>query len=123
MNYSQNKTGAASTYLEYTVHQRTDKTEMALKNQPKFNKLYHSHTLRLLSSDVDTNRRFWSTNVIVLTAPRCRSYSCTISPDLMSHWNNNQMTLYQTVSTAFNLYSQISTARYWNWTINSTVEA
>jgi len=48
---------------------------------------YHSHTRRLLSSDVDTNRRFWSTNVMVLTAPRCRSYSCTISPDLISHCN------------------------------------
>ena len=34
-----------------------------------------------------TNRRFWSMNVIELTAPRCRSYSCTISPDRVSHCN------------------------------------
>jgi len=47
---------------------------------------YHSHTRRLLSSDVVTNLRFSSTNVIVLTAPRCRSYSWTISPDRTSHW-------------------------------------
>jgi len=46
---------------------------------------YHSHTRRLLSSDVVTNLRFSSTNVIVLTAPRCRSYSWTISPDRTSH--------------------------------------
>jgi hypothetical protein len=47
---------------------------------------YHSHTRRLLSSDVVTNLRFSSTNVIVLTAPRWRSYSWTISPDRTSHW-------------------------------------
>lgn len=45
----------------------------------------HSHTRRLLSSDVETKRRFWSTKVMVFTAPRCRSYSWTISPDLISH--------------------------------------
>lgn len=47
---------------------------------------YHSHTRRLLSSDVLTNRRFSSTKVMVLTAPRWRSYSCTTSPVLTSHW-------------------------------------
>lgn len=46
---------------------------------------YHSQTRKLLSSDVVTNRLLSSTKVIVLTAPRCRSYSCTISPDLISH--------------------------------------
>lgn len=34
------------------------------------NGTYHSHTRRLLSSDVLTNRRFSSTKVMVLTAPR-----------------------------------------------------
>jgi len=52
----------------------------------KQSRTYHSHTRRLLSSDVVTNLRFSSTNVIVLTAPRCRSYSWTISPDRTSHW-------------------------------------
>lgn len=47
---------------------------------------HHSHTRRLLSSDVLTNRRFSSTKVMVLTAPRWRSYSWTTSPVLMSHW-------------------------------------
>ncbi len=46
---------------------------------------HHSHTRRLLSSEVVTNLRFSSTNVIVLTAPRCLSYSCTTSPDPVSH--------------------------------------
>ena len=46
---------------------------------------HHSHTLRLLSSDVVTNFRFSSTNVMVLTAPRCLSYSCVTSPDSTSH--------------------------------------
>lgn len=50
------------------------------------NGTYHSHTRRLLSSDVLTNRRFSSTKVMVLTAPRWRSYSCTTSPVLTSHW-------------------------------------
>lgn len=36
---------------------------------------YHSHTRILLSSDVETIRRFRSTNVTVLIAPKCRSYS------------------------------------------------
>jgi hypothetical protein len=51
---------------------------------------YHSHTRRLLSSDVVTNLRFSSTNVIVLTAPRWRSYSWTISPDRTSHWKETE---------------------------------
>lgn len=46
----------------------------------------HSHTRRLLSSDVVTNRRCSSTNVIVFTAPKCRSYSWTMSPDRVSHY-------------------------------------
>ena len=46
--------------------------------------IFHSQTRRDLSSLVDTNRRFLSTNVIVLTAAKCRSYSCTISPDRIS---------------------------------------
>lgn len=54
------------------------------------NVTYHSHTRRLLSSDVLTNRRFSSTKVMVLTAPRWRSYSCTTSPVLMSHWNRRR---------------------------------
>lgn len=45
----------------------------------------HSHARILLSSDVDTSRLFLSTNVIVLTAPKWRSYSCTISPLLVSY--------------------------------------
>ena len=36
----------------------------------------HSHTRRDLSSEVETNRRFSSTNVILFTAPKWRSYSC-----------------------------------------------
>lgn len=46
---------------------------------------HHSQTRRLLSSDVLTKRRFSSTKVMVLTAPRWRSYSWTTSPVLMSH--------------------------------------
>lgn len=65
-----------------------------LKNNPflyaSLNVTYHSHTRRLLSSDVLTNRRFSSTKVMVLTAPRWRSYSCTTSPVLMSHWNRRR---------------------------------
>lgn len=45
----------------------------------------HSHTLRLLSSEVVTKRLLLSTNVMVLTAPKWRSYSWTISLLLMSH--------------------------------------
>lgn len=44
-----------------------------------------SHTRIVLSSDDVMNLRFSSTNVIVLTGPRCWSYSCVISPDLMSY--------------------------------------
>lgn len=51
---------------------------------------HHSHTRRLLSSDVLTNRRFSSTKVMVLTAPRWRSYSWTTSPFLMSHWRRDK---------------------------------
>lgn len=57
------------------------------------NVIYHSHTRRLLSSDVLTNRRFSSTKVMVLTAPRWRSYSCTTSPVLMSHWKRRRVEL------------------------------
>jgi len=39
----------------------------------------------VLSSDVVTNLLFSSTKVIVLTGPRCWSYSCVISPVLMSY--------------------------------------
>lgn len=39
----------------------------------------------VLSSDVVTKRRFSSTNVIVLTGPRCWSYSCVVSPVVESH--------------------------------------
>jgi len=39
-----------------------------------------------LSSDVETNRRFKSTNVMVFTAPRWRSYSWTTSPERTSHY-------------------------------------
>lgn len=45
----------------------------------------HSQTLKLLSSEVVTNLRFSSTNVIVFTAPKCLSYSCVISPERISH--------------------------------------
>lgn len=45
----------------------------------------HSQMRIDLSSDVVTNRRFSSTNVIVLTAPKWRSYSWTMSPLRMSH--------------------------------------
>jgi hypothetical protein len=34
-----------------------------------------SHTLMVLSSDVETNRRLSSMNVIVFTGPRCSLYS------------------------------------------------
>ena len=44
-----------------------------------------SHARMVLSSDVVTNRRFSSTNVIVFTGPRCWSYSCVISPEFMSY--------------------------------------
>lgn len=46
---------------------------------------HHSQTLKLLSSDVVTKRLFSSTKVIVFTAPKCLSYSCVISPLLVSH--------------------------------------
>ena len=55
------------------------------KNKANSLQTHHSHTLRLLSSDVVTNFRFSSTNVMVLTAPRCLSYSCVTSPDSTSH--------------------------------------
>lgn len=51
---------------------------------------HHSHTRRLLSSDVLTNLRFSSTKVMVLTAPRWRSYSCTTSLVRMSHWRRDR---------------------------------
>lgn len=44
-----------------------------------------SQTHIFLSSDVVMNRRFSSTNVMVLTGPKCRSYSCVISPERMSY--------------------------------------
>lgn len=44
-----------------------------------------SQALIVLSSEVVTNRRFSSTNVIVFTGPRCWSYSCVISPEFMSY--------------------------------------
>ena len=50
----------------------------------------HSHTLRDLSSDVVTNRLLLSTNCMVLTAPKCLSYSCTISLALVSHCRQKQ---------------------------------
>ena len=46
--------------------------------------MFHSHTLRDLSSLVVMNLLFLSTKVMVLTAARCLSYSCTMSPDRMS---------------------------------------
>ena len=52
--------------------------------------LYHSQMRMLLSSDVLMNRRLSSINVMVFTAPRCRSYSWTISPDRVSHWEQKQ---------------------------------
>ena len=45
----------------------------------------HSHTLRDLSSEVDTKRRLLSKNVMVLTGPRCWSYSWVILPVFTSH--------------------------------------
>ena len=45
-----------------------------------------SQALIVLSSDVVTNRRFSSTKVMVLTGPRCWSYSWVISPEFMSYW-------------------------------------
>lgn len=51
---------------------------------------HHSQTRRLLSSDVLTNLLFSSTKTMVLTAPKCRSYSCTISPLRMSHCTSNK---------------------------------
>ena len=44
-----------------------------------------SQALIVLSSEVVTNRRFSSTKVIVLTGPRCWSYSCVISPEFISY--------------------------------------
>ena len=52
---------------------------------------HHSQTRRLLSSDVVTNRLFSSTNVMVFTAPRCRSYSCITSSVSMSNWGRRGM--------------------------------
>lgn len=51
-----------------------------------------SHALIVLSSEVVTNRRFSSTKVIVLTGPKCWSYSWVISPEFMSYykWYRNQ---------------------------------
>lgn len=72
-------------------------------------KTHHSHTRRLLSSDVLTNRRFSSTNVIVLTAPRCLSYSCTTSPERISHYTTTQhyckSLLFTTVTTVYNTHN------------------
>lgn len=55
----------------------------------------HSHIRILLSSDVVTKRRFSSTNVIELTAPKCRSYSWTISPLRVSHCNEKSKYCHQ----------------------------
>lgn len=44
-----------------------------------------SHVRMVLSSEVVTNRRFSSTKVMVLTGPRCWSYSWVISPVFMSY--------------------------------------
>ena len=44
-----------------------------------------SQTRTVLSSEVEMKRRLSSTNVIELTAAKCWSYSCTISPVLTSH--------------------------------------
>jgi len=49
-----------------------------------------SHARIVLSSDVVTNRRFSSTKVIVLTAPRCWSYSWVISPEAMSYCSSTR---------------------------------
>ena len=46
--------------------------------------IFHSQTLMDLSSLVVMNLLFLSTKVIVFTAAKCLSYSCTMSPDLMS---------------------------------------
>lgn len=51
---------------------------------------HHSQTRRLLSSEVLTNLLFSSTKTMVLTAPKCRSYSCTISPLRMSHCKSDK---------------------------------
>lgn len=45
-----------------------------------------SHARMVLSSEVVTNRLLSSTKVIVLTGPRCWSYSCVISPLFISYW-------------------------------------
>ena len=42
----------------------------------------------VLLSDVVTNHRFSSTNVIMLTGPKCWSYSCVISPEFMSYYDH-----------------------------------
>lgn len=46
----------------------------------------YSHALSDLSSDVVMKRRLLSTKVIVLTAAKWWSYSCTISPVRVSNW-------------------------------------
>lgn len=68
---------------------------------------YHSQTLRLLSSDVVTNFLFSSTNVMVFTAPRCLSYSCTTSPDWVSHWERQPYTNRDITSAEIHQYSII----------------
>lgn len=66
---------------------------------------HHSHTRRLLSSDVLTNRRFSSTKVMVLTAPRWRSYSWTTSPVLMSHcWTDKDTEWNRGVKSTFKMW-------------------
>ncbi len=59
------------------------------KRRQDFNLTHHSHTLMLLSSDVVTNLLFWSTNVMVFTAPRCLKWDndfCWIQIHIRGGW-------------------------------------
>ena len=60
----------------HQVASQTARMSTDRNNRFKFTMfLYHSQTLKLLSSEVVTNLLPLSTNVTVLTAPRCLHYN------------------------------------------------
>lgn len=74
--------GSAMYFISTGISLETSTFEFRKK---KLKITHHSQTLRLLSSEVVTNLRLSSTKVMLLTAPKCLSYSCTTSPERISH--------------------------------------
>lgn len=83
--------------LEYPCIKKNLLINLISQKQPPLwiTKHYHSQTRRLLSSLVVTNLLFSSTNVIVFTAPKCRSYSWVISPERISHYTKIHLLIIQ----------------------------